>query len=168
MKHCDRIRCIKSVFPKHEKAPQKKTKWGALCNTIQCIITMHFIKCGSWVFHRLHHHNGLCKLPCCFKFCRRNLWKNDLILHLLDAKVGLLEIGRREWREKEGLRVKEKEGGRGWNISYWGVVVIAMGYLPSSYGGGFGTTCWPNGTEHIITTSSSSSTNQSQKKCSHN
>jgi hypothetical protein len=36
----------------------------------------------------------------------------------LDAKVGLLEIGRWEWREKEGLRVKEKEGGRGWNISY--------------------------------------------------
>jgi hypothetical protein len=66
------------------------------------------------------------------------------------------------------LRVKEKEGGRGWNISYWGVVVIAMGYLPSGYGGGFGTICWPNGTEHIITTSSSSSANQSQKKCSHN
>jgi len=24
MRHCDKIRCIKSVFPKYEKAPQKK------------------------------------------------------------------------------------------------------------------------------------------------
>jgi hypothetical protein len=42
---------------------------------------------------------------------------------------------------KEGMRVKEREGGRGWKISYQGVVVIAMGYLPSNLGVGFGTTC---------------------------
>ncbi len=47
---------------------------------------------------------------------------------------------RKAWMEgKEGMGVKEREGRRGRNRSYWGVVVITMGYLPS-----FGTTCWPN------------------------
>lgn len=34
-------------------------------------------------------------------FIREICEKNNLILHLLDAKVGLLEVGMREWKEKK-------------------------------------------------------------------
>ncbi len=62
---------------------------------------------------------------------------------------------------KKWMRMKVWEGERGRKVSYWGVAMIAMGSLLLGLGANFGTTCWPNETKHIITTSSSFLASQS-------
>jgi hypothetical protein len=61
---------------------------------------------------------------------------------------------------KEWIRMRER-GVEVAKKSYWVVAMIAMGSLQLGLGAHFGTTCWPNGTKHITTTSSSSLSSQS-------
>jgi len=110
MKHCNKRRCIKSVFYKCVNAHKEDMKWKASCNLVQYIVAMHLIKCWSQVLHN-SHHDRLCKPLCCSRFFRKNLWKNNLALRLLDANVGLWKVRRGEWKEWE--RKKEREGGGG-------------------------------------------------------